>query len=164
MGYTIEPLRPSDWPQVAAIFEEGIATGNATLETETPPWEKWDAEHLQDCRLVARDGEDILGWAALTPVSGRCVYGGVAEISVYVAARARRQGVGRALIMAIIDASEQAGLWTLQGQILHENTVSLALMAACGFRQVGIRERLGRLHGAWRDVVLVERRSDRVGI
>jgi phosphinothricin acetyltransferase len=164
MGFTIEPLHPSDWPQVAAIFADGIATGNATLETETPPWEKWDAEHLKDCRLVARDGEDILGWAALTPVSGRCVYGGVAEISVYVAARARRQGVGRALIRAIIDASEQAGLWTLQGQILRENTVSLALMAACGFRQVGIRERLGRLHGVWRDVVLVERRSDRVGI
>lgn len=164
MGFTIEPLRPSDWPQVAAIFAEGIATGNATLETETPPWEKWDAEHLHDCRLVARDGKGILGWAALTPVSGRCVYGGVAEISVYVAARARRQGVGRALIMAIIDASEEAGLWTLQGQILRENTVSLTLMAACGFRQVGIRERLGRLHGVWRDVVLVERRSDRVGI
>jgi len=163
MGFTIERLRASDWPQVAAIYAEGIATGNATLETETPPWEKWDTEHLPDCRLAARDGEAILGWAALTPVSSRCVYGGVAELSVYVAARARRQGVGRALVMAIIAASEEAGLWTLQGQILRENTESLALMAGCGFRQVGIRERLGQLHGVWRDVVLVERRSDRAG-
>jgi len=164
MGFAIEPLRASDWPQVAAIFEEGIATGNATLDTEAPSWAKWDAEHLKDCRLVARDGEHILGWAALSPVSGRCVYGGVAELSVYVASRARRQGVGRALVLAIIDASEQAGIWTLQGHILHENTASLALMAACGFRQVGIRERLGKLHGVWRDIVLVERRSDRVGL
>jgi L-amino acid N-acyltransferase YncA len=164
MGFVIEPLLASDWPQVAVIFTEWIATGNATLETETPSWEKWDADHLTCCRLVARNGEHILGWIALTPVSGRCVYGGVAEISVYVAGTARRQGVGRALIMAVIDASEQAGLWTLQGHILRENTASLALVAVCGFRQVGFRERLGSLRGEWRDIVLVERRSDRVGV
>lgn len=160
---TIDSMTRADWPQVAAIHREGIATGNATLETATPTWDAWDAAHLDSCRLVARDGERVLGWAALTPVSGRCVYAGVAEVSVYVAQVARRQGVGKALLIALVAASEEAGLWTLQAGILRENATSIALHERCGFRVVGVRERLGQLNGIWRDVVLMERRSAVVG-
>ncbi len=159
----IAAMHPGDWPQVEAIYREGIATGNATFETETPTWDVWDATHLTACRLVARDGERVLGWAALSPVSGRCVYGGVAEVSVYVAAAARGRGVGKALLQALVAASEEAGLWTLQAGILRENAASIALHERCGFRVVGVREKLGQLHGTWRDVVLMERRSMVVG-
>jgi L-amino acid N-acyltransferase YncA len=160
---TIDGLRPDDWERVRAIYLEGIATGHATLETAAPSWETWDAEHLRRPRLVAREGPTVLGWAALSPVSGRCVYGGVAEISVYVAAAARGRGVGRALLERLVPASEEAGIWTLQAGIFPENEPSLALHRRCGFREVGRRERLGKLGPTWRDVILLERRSRTVG-
>lgn len=160
---TIDSMTRADWPQVEAIYREGIATGNATFETNVPAWDTWDAAHLDSCRLVAHEGDQILGWAALTPVSGRCVYAGVAEVSVYVAEAARGRGVGKALLSALVAASEAAGLWTLQAGILRENATSIALHERCGFRVVGVREKLGQLNGKWRDVVLMERRSAVVG-
>jgi phosphinothricin acetyltransferase len=161
--FAIEALRAEDWGQVSAIYLEGIATGHATFETTAPPWEKWDSEHLLQARLVARDGPAILGWAALSRVSGRCVYAGVAEVSVYVAASARNRGVGRALLQELIRTSEEEGIWTLQAGVFPENEPSLALHRRCGFREIGRRERLGKLEGAWRDVILLERRSPTVG-
>lgn len=155
----LEPMREEDWPAVKAIYEEGIATGLATFETEAPSWEAWDEDHLATCRLVARERDQVEGWAALSPVSGRCVYAGVAEISVYVAASARGRGVGKALLSQLIKESEAAGIWTLEAGIFPENKASLALHKACRFRQVGYRERLGQLNGLWRDVILMERRS-----
>jgi L-amino acid N-acyltransferase YncA len=162
----IEPLRPTDWPDVRAIYEAGIATGDATLEASAPEWATWDAEHRPDCRLVARDDDGrLLGWAALSPVSGRCVYEGVGEVSVYVAPEAQGRGIGRSLLEAVIGASETAGLWTLQAGILPENAASLVLHRRCGFRDIGIRERIGRdPSGRWRDVVLLERRSASIGM
>lgn len=164
MGFEIRPLRPEDWDRVRAIYEEGIATGDATFETEAPDWEAWDAGHLDSCRIVGvRDGA-VAGWAALAPVSGRCVYGGVAEVSVYVGREARGAGVGTALLAALVAASERAGLWTLQAGIFPENEASVRMHERAGFRRVGRRDRLGRLHGRWRDVLLLERRSPRVGV
>ena len=160
---SVESLHPGDWEPVRGIYLEGIATGHATFETKTPAWETWDADHLRAARLVARDGPTILGWAALSPVSGRCVYAGVAEVSVYVGATARGRGVGRALLEALIKASEDEGIWTLQAGVFPENVASLAVHGRCGFREVGKRERLGKLGGVWRDVILLERRSPRVG-
>ena len=156
-------MDPSDWADVRAIYLEGIETGNATFEVEAPSWEAWDSAHLREPRLAARDGARVLGWAALTPVSGRCVYAGVGDLSVYVAAGARGRGVGRALLEALIDASERAGIWTLQAGIFPENAASLKLHRGCGFREVGRRERIGKLKGVWRDVLLLERRSAAVG-
>jgi phosphinothricin acetyltransferase len=160
----IEPMRQSDWPAVSAIYEEGMRGGTATFETEIPGWEDWDSMHLDRCRLVARLDERVAGWAALSRVSHRKVYAGVAEVKVYVADWARRRGVGRTLLRALIEESEQAGLWTLQAAIFAENRASRKLHGECGFREVGRRERLGRRAGCWRDVILAERRSDRVGI
>jgi L-amino acid N-acyltransferase YncA len=158
---TLATLRPSDWPDVERIYREGIATGQATFETEPAGWERWNDAHLASPRLVARDERsEIVGWAALSPVSVRDVYRGVAEVSVYVAAAARGQGVGRALLGELVRAAEAAGLWTLQAGIFPENIPSLRLHAACGFRVVGRRERIGQLHGIWRDVLLLERRSE----
>lgn len=159
----LEPMTAADWPSVRAIYEEGIATGDATFETAAPEWAAWDAGHLPGGRLVARLDGETAGWAALTPVSGRCVYAGVAEVSVYVAELARGRGVGRALLGALVAESERLGLWTLQAGILRENAASIALHTACGFRVVGVRERLGQREGVWRDVVLMERRSAAVG-
>lgn len=161
----IEPLRPGDWPQVAAIYAEGIATGHATFETTSPTWDRFDHSHLPDHRLVARTGDDgpVVAWAALAPVSDRCVYAGVAENSIYVAESARGQGVGRRLLAALLEGSERAGIWTVQTGIFPENTASMALHHRCGFRVVGVRERIGQLDGRWRDVLLLERRSARVG-
>jgi phosphinothricin acetyltransferase len=156
-------MQPEHWPDVAAIYAEGIATGDATFETVVPSWAEWDASHLVEPRCVAVD-EGVLGWAAMSPVSDRCVYGGVAEASVYVAANARGKGVGRSLLDALIAQSEQTGVWTIQAGVFAQNVASLALLDRCGFRIVGVRERLGRLNGSWRDVVLLERRSDNVGI
>jgi L-amino acid N-acyltransferase YncA len=164
VNFTIEFMTPADWSAVRAIYEEGIATGHATFETTAPEWEKWDSGHRPECRLVARRNNDVLGWAALSPVSGRCVYAGVAEVSVYVAAAARGLGVGKTLLQTLIDAAEQAGIWTLQAGIFPENTASMALHRACGFREVGRRERLGQMNGVWRDVALLERRSKVVGV
>jgi phosphinothricin acetyltransferase len=158
----IEAMHPDDWPAVRAIYAQGIASGHATFETEAPSWERWDREHLPSGRLVARD-DVVVGWAALSPVSGRCIYGGVAELSIYVAERHRRAGVGHALLGALIAASEDGGIWTLQSGTFPENYASIALQKQHGFRVVGVRERLGRMQGRWRDVVLLERRSRRVG-
>jgi phosphinothricin acetyltransferase len=156
----IRNLRPDDWPDVARIFEEGIRTGDATFETEVPAWEAWDAGHLAEHRFVVTLDGDVVGWAALSPVSERACYAGVAEHSVYVAERVRGLGFGRQLLAALVESSEASGIWTLQSGIFPENAASLALHAALGFRVVGVRERLGRLHGAWRDVLLLERRSE----
>jgi phosphinothricin acetyltransferase len=159
MELTIEPMTPSDWPEVRSIYEEGIATRQATFETEAPGWDPWDRSRLPQGRLVARLAGRVVGWAALSPVSSRPVYAGVAEASLYVTADARGRGIGKRLLQALIEASERAGLWTLQGAIFPENTASLALVRACGFREVGRRERIGRMDGVWRDTILVERRS-----
>jgi phosphinothricin acetyltransferase len=161
--YTIDTMRAGDWEQVRAIYIEGIATGNATFETEAPDWHAWNNVHLPFGRLVARGERSVLAWAVLSPVSSRCVYAGVAEVSVYVAASARGEGLGRALLMGLIQESERNGIWTLQAGILPENTASLALHKGCGFREVGRRERIGKLGLIWRDVVLLERRSRAVG-
>lgn len=156
----IEPMRLEDWPAVRAIYSEGIATGNATFEQTAPEWEKWDASHLPDARIVARSGAgDVLGWAALSGVSSRCVYAGVAEVSLYIAERARGRGLGRQLMARLIAESEAQGIWTLQAGIFPENAASIALHERAGFRIVGRRERLGQMNGRWRDVVLMERRS-----
>jgi L-amino acid N-acyltransferase YncA len=159
----IAPLRRADWDDVARIYAEGIATGDATFETEAPDWERWDAAHMPGHRLVATAEGRPVGWAALAAVSERCVYAGVAEVSVYVAADARGRGVGAALLEALIASSEAGGVWTLQAGIFPENVASVRLHERAGFRIVGRRERLGQLHGAWRDVVLLERRSPVVG-
>jgi L-amino acid N-acyltransferase YncA len=160
---TVEELRPEHWPDVARIYAEGIATGDATFETEVPSWERWDESHLAAHRFVALAGEQIVGWAAVSPVSDRCVYGGVVENSVYVAAEARGKGVGRTLLEALVASTEAAGVWTIQTGIFPENDVSVRVHERVGYRVVGRRERLGRLNGVWRDVLLLERRSDAVG-
>lgn len=152
------------WPAVKAIYESGIATGNATFQTGAPAWEEWDAAHIPYCRLVAIENEEVLAWAALTPVSGRCVYAGVAEVSVYVASAARGKGLGRQLLAALISESEQHNFWTLQAGIFPENEASVRLHEACGFRIVGRREKIGQMHGVWRDTLLLERRSTAVGV
>jgi L-amino acid N-acyltransferase YncA len=155
-----------DWPEVRRIYAEGIATGDATLEREAPDWGHFDHSHRHDCRLVARDGPGgpVLGWTALTAYSSRRVYGGVAWESVYVAAAARGRGIGRALLDAVVPASEAAGLWTLLAGVLAENSASLALHSAAGFRRIGLQRAMGQdARGQWRDVVLLERRSATVG-
>jgi len=165
MSFVVEEMRAGDWEAVRAVYLEGIATGDATFEREAPSWESWDASHLKEPRLVARAGERVKGWAALSAVSRRSVYAGVAEVSVYVAAEARGEGVGRALLSALVEASERAGVWTLQAGIFPENAASLRLHLRCGFREVGRRERIGRaFDGRWRDTVLLERRSRVVGV
>ena len=156
----VRDLGPGDWSEVSRIYAEGIATGNATFETEVPSWEAWDEAHLPEHRFAAvRDGQ-VVGWAALTPTSQRPCYAGVAEGTVYVAEGSRGEGVGAALLAASIESSERGGIWTLQAGVFPENEPSLALLRRFGFRVVGVRERIGRLHGAWRDVVLLERRSE----
>jgi L-amino acid N-acyltransferase YncA len=154
----IRAFEARDWSAVKAIFEEGVATRRATFETEAPSWEGWDGAHLP-LRLVAEEDGDVLGWAALVPYSSRGCYRGVAESSVYVAERARGRGVGRALMERLVHDSEEAGYWTLQAGVFPENEESLALHRRVGFRVVGVRERIGRLDGEWKDVVLLERRS-----
>jgi L-amino acid N-acyltransferase YncA len=155
----IRPLRGIDWPDVARIYAAGIETGNATFETTTPSWEAWDSSHLEGHRLVALQEGQIVGWSALAPVSRRACYAGVAEDSVYVAPEAQGRGVGRALLERLIVDSERAGIWTIQTGIFPENEASLSLHRRCGFRVVGVRVALAQLHGAWRDVVFMERRS-----
>jgi L-amino acid N-acyltransferase YncA len=156
----IRALRPADWQQVARIYEEGMLTGNATFETSVPSWEEWDAGHLAGQRLVVTLDGDVAGWAALSPISDRACYRGVAEHSIYIAERARGLGLGRRLLAALVSASETAGIWTLQAGIFPENDASIALHCSLGFRIVGVRERLGRMNAVWRDVVLLERRSE----
>src|SRR5438445_4526488 len=166
MNYQITSLEPADWPAVRAIYAEGITTGNATFETEPPEWEKWESSHRKDCRLVAREtgqANAVLGWAALSPVSARRVYAGVAEVSIYIVEVARGKGVGKGLLSALIEQSEEHGIWTLQAGIFPENTASITLHRSCGFREVGRREKIGQLKGVWRDVILLERRSRIIG-
>ncbi len=168
MEYLIDIMKPEDWQHVRSIYLEGIATGNSTFEADAPDWEKWDTAHLPNHRLVVREGDTILAWAALSSVSNRRVYSGVAELSLYVAAGHRDRGIGATLLKAIINSTEKAGLWTLQGVIFPENTPSLRLVRKHGFKEIGRREKVGKmtygnLAGTWRDVILVERRSTVAG-
>jgi L-amino acid N-acyltransferase YncA len=156
----VRDLRPGDWPEVARIYDQGIRMGNATFETQVPSWQDWDAAHLPDHRFVAENDGRVVGWIALAPASSRPCYAGLAEISVYVAEDARGKGVGSELLATVVESAERAGLWTLQTSVFPENEASLALLRRFGFRVVGTRERIGRLHGAWRDTVLVERRLE----
>ena len=161
----IIPLTEAHYPQVDAIYLEGIATGNATFQTVGKSWSEWDGGHLRHCRFVATEGDEVSGWAALSSVSDRCVYAGVAEVSVYISEKGRGKGLGKALLLRLIQESEEAGIWTLQAGVFPENKASIALHESCGFRMVGYRERIGKMHtGAWRDTVLMERRSSKVGI
>ncbi|HYP51918.1 MAG TPA: GNAT family N-acetyltransferase [Pyrinomonadaceae bacterium] len=157
--FRIVPMAAEHWERVRAVYLEGIATGQATFETDAPAWEAWDKSHLKHSRLVAVDGETVKGWAALSPVSDRCVYGGVAEVSVYVGRSHRGVGLGRALLAALVESSEREGVWTLQAGVFPENAASVRVHEACGFRVVGRRERIGKRAGVWRDTLLLERRS-----
>ena len=161
---TVLPLEEEHYKAVSRIYEEGIATGNATLQTHSPDWPTWNTGHLTHSRLVAIKDNEVAGWAALTSVSGRCVYRGVAEVSVYIGADYRGMGAGKLLLKALVQESEANGIWTLQAGIFKENAASLALHEKCGFRVVGVREKIGQLHGVWRDVCLLERRSKVVGV
>ena len=163
MPVDVRPMRADDWPVVEIIYAAGIATGDATFETEPPSWERFDATRLADHRVVAVDGDHVVGWAAVSPVSERCVYAGVVEHSVYVAPDAAGRGVGRALLQHVIASTEADGIWTIQSGVFPENMASLALHERCGFRVVGRRDRLGCQDGRWRDVVLIERRSTTAG-
>lgn len=155
----ITSLLPQHWEAVKTIYEDGIATGNATFQTSAPSREEWNNDHIIHSRFVAVENGAVLGWAALTPVSGRCVYAGVAEVSVYVSPESQGKGVGKALLNALIEASEANGLWTLQAGIFPENKASVRLHESCGFRIIGAREKIGKMHGVWRDTLLLERRS-----
>jgi phosphinothricin acetyltransferase len=160
----IETMSEKDWPAVREIYADGISTGNATFESTPPEWTAWDAGHLQTGRLVARLQNQVVGWAALSPVSSRCVYAGVAEVSVYVGQQVRGLGIGGKLLAALIESSERHGIWTLQAGIFPENVASVEMHKNHGFRVVGTRERLSSMGGRWRDVLLLERRSKVSGI
>ena len=163
MNFVIGKMSEADWYAVRRIYLEGLATGNASFETNAPEWDAWNGSHLEHSRLVARCDADLIGWAALSRVSVREVYSGVAEVSVYVGENGRGHGVGRALLSELIESSEANGIWTLQASIFRENTASLKLHLDHGFREMGYRERIGKLHGVWRDTILLERRSSKVG-
>jgi L-amino acid N-acyltransferase YncA len=160
----VRSISEASYPDVARIYEEGIVTGVATFETEAKDWAEWDKSHFQFGRIIACEDEYVLGWAGLSPVSSRCVYGGVAEVSVYVAADARGKGVGKYLLNQLIKGSEENNIWTLQSRVFRENIRSIALHEKCGFRIIGYKERIGKLHGQWMENVLLERRSNVVGI
>lgn len=160
----IEPLRPEHWEEVRRIYAQAIRARTATFETSAPSWKEWDASHLARGRLVAKRGGEIVGWAALSPVSDRCAYRGVAEVSVYVARDHHGQGIGSRLLEQLVETSEDLGIWTLQAGMFPDNEASVAMHGRSGFREVGIRKRLGKLEGEWRDVLLLERRSEAVGV
>lgn len=169
MNIQIIKMQPQHWQDVAQIYAEGIATGNATFQKDIPTWEEWDSSHLKNCRFVAIEVTPntegvVVGWAALTPVSGRCVYAGVAEVSVYVTPQYSGHGVGKMLMNSLIESSEIDGLWTLQAGIFPENIGSVCLHESVGFRQIGRRERIGKMDGKWRDTLLLERRSEKIGV
>jgi L-amino acid N-acyltransferase YncA len=156
---TIQPLTIAHYPSVKKIYEQGIATGQATFQTTATEWEEWDQSHLPHSRIVAIENDEVIGWAALTPVSGRCVYAGVAEISVYIDERYRGRGIGKILLQHLIAESEAHNIWTLQAGVFPENISSLKIHESLGFRRVGYREKIGKLKGIWRDTVLLEKRS-----
>jgi phosphinothricin acetyltransferase len=160
----IDEMCPDDWEQVRQIYLDGLATGQASFETEAPSREVWDQKHHRHSRLVVRCGPRVVAWAALAPVSQRSCYAGVAEVSLYVAADSRGQGVGKRLLQALIDSSERHGIWSLYGGTFAENAASIRLQIACGFRVVGRRERIARHKGVWRDTIITERRSRVVGL
>jgi L-amino acid N-acyltransferase YncA len=160
----IEDIEAENFNGVAEIYKQGIETGIATFQNDIPDWESWNKSHLENCRIAAFEGDEMVGWAALTPVSGRCVYAGVAEVSVYVAASFRGKGVGEFLLNQLIKESEMAGLWTLQSGIFPDNIGSIKLHEKCGFRQIGYREKIGQKNGAWKNNIIMERRSKVVGI
>lgn len=162
MKTVIAEMLATDWPEVERIYLEGVATGQATFETQSPGWESWDAGHLQACRLVVSKGGKIAGWAALSPVSKREVYKGVAEVSIYIGDAFRGQGIGKALFARLVDEAEKHGLWTLQSSVFRENKATMALHRKMGFREIGFREKIAKHNGVWRDTVLLERRSKAV--
>lgn len=157
-------MTADDWSSVAEIYKQGIDSGNATFQLEIPTWDDWDRDHIKSCRIIAENENEIVGWAALTEVSGRCVYAGVAEISVYVSDKHRRQKIGTKLLDKLISESENEKIWTLQAGIFTENIASLKIHEELGFRKIGHREKIGKMNGIWRDIILLERRSKVVGI
>lgn len=157
-------MTPEHWDAVKKIYEEGLATGNASFQVSVPSWKEWDNAHIANSRLIAIDKNQVLGWAALTAVSGRCIYAGVGEVSVYVSENARGKGIGKRLLQSLIKESEKNNFWTLQAGIFPENIASIKIHEACGFRIVGKRERIGKMNGAWRDTILLERRSTKIGV
>ena len=161
---SFDKILPEDWEAVKQIYEEGIATGQATFQQEAPEWDEWNNDHLKHSRIVARENGEVLGWAALTPVSGRCVYAGVGEVSVYVSAKARGKGLGKQLLQKLIEESEANNIWTLQAGIFPENVASIKIHEDRGFRVLGTRERIGQMNGVWRDTILMERRSKTIGV
>ncbi|MDB5122001.1 MAG: ywnH [Mucilaginibacter sp.] len=160
----IEPLTEKHWPEVAAIYKSGVATGNASFSLAEPDWNGWDKAHVKNCRLVATENGTVLGWVALTAITDQCVFAGVAEVSVYVAENARGKGIGKQLLKTVIDESEKNNFWTLEARIFPENLASVKIHEENGFRIIGSRERIGQLNGVWRDTLLLERRSVKVGI
>ncbi len=165
MALNIKAMKVEDWPAVSDIYLKGIQTGNATFQTEAPTWDDWDRGHCRICRLVLIEEHKVVGWAALSPVSSRAVYAGVAEVSIYIAPDVKGAGYGTKLLNALIDLSEKSGYWTLQASIFVENKASLALHKKCGFREIGIRENIGKMNtGEWRTTMFIERRSKSVGI
>lgn len=159
-----ETLKSKHWPAVKEIYEQGIATGNATFQSSAPEWKSWSKDHLKHSRIIAKEDEIILGWAALSAVSGRCVYAGVAEVSVYVSDNARGKGLGYLLLKKLVEESELNGIWTLQAGIFPENIASARIHEKCGFRIIGRRERIGKMNDTWRDTMLLERRSKTVAV
>ena len=157
-------MRPDDWKDVARIYSEGIMTGNATFEMKCPDWDSWDRDHKPECRLVAREGKSVLGWAALSAVSGRCVYAGVCEVSIYIDLQHQGKGIGQLLMEHLIRESERNGIWTLRAGIFPENVVSIRLHEKNGFILMGLHEKLAKMDGVWRDVLLFERRSKKAGL
>jgi phosphinothricin acetyltransferase len=164
MDFLIDELRPEDWEQVRRIYLDGLATGHASFEVDAPSWESWDQRFHRHSRLVGRENGQVIAWAVLAPVSSRPCYAGVAEATLYVAANHRGRGVGKRILQALIESSERNGIWSLYGATFPENTASIQLQLACGFRIVGRRERIAQRHGIWRDTIILERRSKVVGV
>lgn len=165
MDYIIDEMKESDWEQVANIYLEGIKTGKATFQTEVPTWDSWNSGHINSCRLVVHSESNVIGWAALSATSSRCVYAGVAEVSIYIGEKHKGRGIGTALLKRLIKLSEEDGFWTLQSGIISKNTASIALHKKCGFREIGIREKVAKMNNKeWMDVTFMERRSTMVGI
>ena len=160
----IRYLKASDWKSVSEIYQQGLDSGNASFETKSPTWELWDSSHLKECRIILQVDDEIAGWAALSPVSSRCVYGGVAEVSVYIAEKFQGQKFGAKLLEKLISESEENGIWTLQAGVFPENKASIHILKKLGFRKVGYREKIGQMNAIWRDTILLERRSNIIGM